>query len=171
MRILLLTPPPGKKITADMPDIFDDNVGFYPPLGLMYLSSTLKHACPDDDIRLIDSVVEELDKQSILEKVLDFQPGIIGITVMTFLVVEVYECVAAIKQRVPDVRIVFGGPHVHLFPEEILLNPHVDYLIAGEGERSFPYFVECLKQEADLSRVPGLVYRGENGSVRKGASC
>ncbi len=90
---------------------------------------------------------------------------------MTFLVVEVYECVAAIKQRVPDVRIVFGGPHVYLFPEEILLNPHVDYLITGEGERSFPYFVECLKQETDLSRVPGLVYRGENGSVRKGASC
>jgi len=168
MKILLLTVPPGSKITADRSDIFDDDVGFYPPLGLIYLYSALKQTRPQDDVRIIDSIVEGIDNKALIERIVDFKPDIIGITVLTFLVVEVYKCVAAIKKNCSDTLTVFGGPHVHLFPEEVLSNPNVDYIITGEGEWSFPLFVESIEQGVEPSGVPGIFYRGSDGKIIKG---
>lgn len=169
MKILLLTVPVKHQITGDSSDIiFNENLGFYPPLGLVYLYSALKQTRPDDDICIIDSMIEGLDEKAVVEHVLNFHPDIIGTTVLTFLLIDVYTCVAAIKHRYPDGLIVLGGPHVNLFPEEVLGNPNVDYVITGEGERSFPMFIEHIEQGIEPTSVPGICYRNSNGDIKQG---
>lgn len=169
MKILLLAVPVKYQITGDSSDvIFNENLGFYPPLGLVYLYSSLKQTRPYDDIRIIDSMIEGFDEKAVVEHVLNFQPDIIGITVLTFLLVDVYTCVAAIKQMYPDVLIVLGGPHINLFPEEVLDNPNVDYVITGEGERSFPMFVDRIAQGIEPTSVPGIFYRSSKGAIKQG---
>ncbi len=168
MKILLLRVPAGSRIAADMSDIFDDDVGIYQPLGLLYLYSSYKKKRPQDDIRILDCVAEGLDTSTLVERVSRIKPDIIGITVLTFQLVEVYRCAATIKKHFPKTLLVFGGPHTHLFPEEVLHNANVDYVLTGEGENSFPLLIDYIEQGADLSNIPGLFYRNSDGKTVKG---
>ena len=168
MKILLLRGPARSSITADMSDIFDDDVGIYQPLGLLYLHSSLKKKRPQDDVHILDCVAEGLDIATLTDRVSRIKPDIIGITVLTFQLVEVYRCAAAIKKHLPETLMVFGGPHAHLFPVEVLLNANVDYVLTGEGENSFPLLIDNIEQGADLSDVPGLFFRDSNGKTVRG---
>ncbi len=169
MKILLLRLPTGNSISADMSDVFDEDVGLYQPLGLLYLYSSLKKEHPHFDVHILDCVAECLDFTAFKERILSFKPDIIGITVLTFQLVNVYRYASAIKQILPETLLVFGGPHTHLFPEEVLNNPSVDYVLTGEGEISFPLLIERIKQGVDLTDVPGLFYRDHDGNVIKGS--
>ena len=53
---------------------------------------------------------------------------------------------------------VVGGPHASVDQGVFLDSGHVDYVIKGEGDYSFPQFVEALEggRDADLEEVPGL---------------
>ena len=168
MKILLLRVPAGSSITADMSDIFDDDVGVYQPLGLLYLHSSLKNKRPQDDVHILDCVAEGLDTSTLIERISRTKPDIIGVTVLTFQLVEIYRCAAAIKKHFPETLLVFGGPHTHLYPEEVLRNQNVDYVLTGEGENTFPLFIDSIEKGADLSKVPGLFFRDSDGKTVKG---
>jgi anaerobic magnesium-protoporphyrin IX monomethyl ester cyclase len=51
---------------------------------------------------------------------------------------------------------VFGGMHPTILPEETARSGGVDYIIAGDAEKSFPSFVEALTQGEDPLKVPGV---------------
>jgi radical SAM superfamily enzyme YgiQ (UPF0313 family) len=53
--------------------------------------------------------------------------------------------------------VVMGGQHITFLPEEAL--KHADYCILGEGETSFPRFVDALNGRESLEKVPGLAWR------------
>lgn len=150
-----------------MSDIFDDDIGYYQPLGLLYLHASLKKKDPLSDVLIIDGVAECLDSEALRQRILSFKPDVIGITVLTFQLVDVYRYASAIKEFLPKTLLVFGGPHTHLFPEEVLNNPSVDYVLVGEGEISFPLLIERIKRGADFSDVPGLYYRDLNGNITR----
>ncbi len=74
-----------------------------------------------------------------------------------------------IKKEFPKVKIVFGGLTLSGSVGESILQcfPQVDWCISGEGERPFVKILECLSKNAqDFEHdIPGLIYRGDNGSV------
>ncbi|MBI4690180.1 MAG: radical SAM protein [Nitrospirae bacterium] len=168
MKVLLLRAPLKNRITADMSDIFDEDVGVYPPLGLLYLHASLRQMRPRDEVNILDCISEGLDRPAFIGRFLEFKPDIVGITVLTFHLLDVYRCAAAIKKNLPDTIIVLGGPHAHLFPEETLGNPDIDYVITGEGEFSFPLFIDNLENGTVPSDVPGIFYRGPGDSIVRG---
>lgn len=165
MKILLLRLPIGNSISADMSDIFDHDVGLYHPLGLLYLYSSLKRRHPEWEVILLDCIADGLDSAALKDRILSLKPDVIGITVLTFQLVNVYRHVSSIKQILPETLLVLGGPHTHIFPEEVLYNPSVDFVLTGEGEISFPLLIEKIKNGEDPSGVPGLFYRDSNGKV------
>ncbi len=60
-------------------------------------------------------------------------------------------------------KIILGGPEVAYRPEDILKKYNfIDFVLAGEGEWSFPDFLDNF--ESDKSSVSGLSYR-ENGEI------
>lgn len=106
----------------------------------------------------IDSYAEEIIKRGVL---------LAGFSVNTASL-HMSLCLAQkIKGKNPGVHIVFGGPvflnKKHI--SEVLETPHVDSVIAGEGEYALVSLADSLSRGAGLSAVKGIAYRQEGQVV------
>jgi len=72
-----------------------------------------------------------------------------------------------IKQKKPEVTIIFGGPYVPSNASEFLKqNQFIDLLIHGEGEIAFMNFLEKYPQK-DWRNIPGSCYIDESGNYKE----
>jgi radical SAM superfamily enzyme YgiQ (UPF0313 family) len=67
-----------------------------------------------------------------------------------------------IKSFSSKTKIVFGGPHVNVLPEETLKNQYIDAVLFGPGQNSFPLFIRALINNAEYQNVPGLIMKINN---------
>jgi len=168
MKVLLINPPRHNEILADNPAFMDEERGFNPPLGLLYLAGYLKKK-GNHQVFGLDAQVEQLDyNNKFKQKILKINPDVVGITTMTFTLIDVLKTISLVKKVEKELNkkiiIVLGGPHTHLFPEETINLEGVDYLIKGEGEAPFFDLLESLEGRNDLVDVKGLVYK-KNGQI------
>lgn len=163
MKVLLINPPQQNEIPGFLPTIIDQERGCNPPLGLLYIAGYLqKHT--SYAITVIDSQAEGLDYDALASKVSVVQPDVVGVTTMTMALVDVMKTVDLAKKIERNIKIVLGGPHIHLFPEETIQLENVDYLVLGEGEETFRELLDCIDDKSKLKKVPGLVFK-ENGRI------
>jgi tRNA A37 methylthiotransferase MiaB len=103
---------------------------------------------------------------AVFSMIRSFGPDIVGISFCTETRHNARYWAGLIKERMPHVRIVVGGPHVSFVPEQTLNHWKViDYAICFEGEKPLGDLISALISDAPLSQVPSLAYRDENGSV------
>ncbi|WP_419786682.1 B12-binding domain-containing radical SAM protein [Pseudodesulfovibrio sp.] len=67
-----------------------------------------------------------------------------------------------IKQRLPQCRIVVGGPIASTIPEHLIKYAHVDIAVIGEGEETTIDLVDTLGKGRDLAAVKGIAFRKQN---------
>ncbi len=92
---------------------------------------------------------------------------VIGLSVTNPVIDESAYITKLIKSLSPA-RIVVGGSEVTTLEEEIFEKiPFIDYAIIGEGEITFYELLDYLKNNGDISKIKGLIYRGENGRINK----
>jgi radical SAM superfamily enzyme YgiQ (UPF0313 family) len=161
MNVLLLAPPLSGMIRANYPVSIEGDTGRYPPVGLMYLASSVEqdsahHVDVVDLHRPLDDAAGTLPRRA---------PDLVGVTTTTFNLVSALRTVNAAKKRYPDVPIVVGGPHAHIYPEETLAQDNIDYVVVGEGEESLPALCRALEGTGSLGEVPGLYYRDDGVAV------
>ncbi|MDD2714833.1 MAG: radical SAM protein [Candidatus Wallbacteria bacterium] len=166
MKVLLINPPSGREILCNNPRIVKEEVGCFPPLGLLYLGTILKNR--GYLVSVLDAQVEKLTYQEIGKFIREYKPDVTGIIVMTFTLLDVLDTCRLVKKEAPSSRLVLGGPHVYIYPREAMYTTGADYAIMGEGEFSFPMLLENLDNFKELPRIPGLVYR-EGSDIRFGA--
>jgi len=117
------------------------NRGLLAPLGLMYLAAYT----PDEvEVRIIDENVESIDFHDV--------PDLVGISTMTATAPRSYEI--ADRYRALGAKVVMGGIHVSMLPEEAL--EHADSVVAGEAEQIWGKVVS----DAEAGRLEPL-YRQE----------
>ena len=80
----------------------------------------------------------------IVEKLLKYQPTIIGIGVYIWNIVEVTKTVELIKQISPQTIIVLGGPEVSHLPDKPAVVDLADYVLMGAAEKSFRELCQLL---------------------------
>lgn len=80
----------------------------------------------------------------IAEKILKYQPKIIGFGVYIWNVAEVSKTVELLKQVSPETIIVLGGPEVSHLPDKPAVVDIVDYVVMGTAEKSFHDLCELL---------------------------
>jgi len=78
---------------------------------------------------------------------------------------EALAAAAAVKTWHPESRIVLGGHHPTVMPEQVLASPAVDYVLRGEGEASLPLLAEALRDRLPLETVPGIAFRRPQGGL------
>lgn len=116
-------------------------------------------------IKIIDEFANPFWKRELLES-LTQKPICFGVTCMTGpQILHAIEGCKLVKERYPDLPIIWGGIHASLLPEQTLKNPYVDIIVIGEGEDTFEEIVKALEAGAPLSCVPGICYK-EDGKVR-----
>ena len=91
-----------------------------------------------------------------LEKAInDLQPDIIGITVWTTFVGSAIRVAQFCRRVCPDARIVAGGPHVTLLPDDLKQVPQFDIGVIGEGEET----ILEIANGTPLASINGIFYR------------
>lgn len=66
-----------------------------------------------------------------------------------------------VKEKFPEIPIIWGGWQPTTLPEETLEASYVDYICMGQGDKTFSQFVDCISSGnlSDLAKVPGLGYK------------
>lgn len=97
-------------------------------------------------------------------RVRDRAPFLVGISsLFTAYGDAAMETARAIKRFSPSVPVVMGGHHPTLFPEQVLRDPAVDYVIRGEGETALPGLCRALAAGNAPENVPGIALRKGDG--------
>jgi radical SAM superfamily enzyme YgiQ (UPF0313 family) len=116
MNILLIKPKSSLPMTK------------YPPVSLATLAPTLK-----GNVRIVDEQIENIPNSKNYD--------LIGITIMTSQIPSALKIIKKVKDENKNSKIVVGGVHPTLFPEQF--KTLVDYIVIGEGE----YFTNHLDKQ------------------------
>jgi len=123
--------------------------------GLAHLSATAK--AEGFDVNLID--LRALSGWDQFREILaQRDPDVVGVTMMSVDYNPARQAIAIAKEVKPEVVAVIGGPHVTIALEDSLRIPHVDYLVTGEGEVTFPRLLQLIEGG---DPPPYRVLRGE----------
>ena len=106
-------------------------------LGLLYLISTIEkmHQVELIDLNWISNKQSETDY--VLKRIDESKPDIIGFSVISSTYHQALRIAKEIKKRFPYIRLIYGGIHPTVLPEETIKHPLVDAICIGEGEYSF----------------------------------
>jgi len=146
MKIILLTPNTRSAYVRSI------------PLGLLYIAASLREA-GFSDIRIIDSRIHDLTHKVIVRRIKDFAPDVVGISAMSLDSLEVHELAGLVKGINPQSKVVVGGAYATSSPECIIQDPHIDFVVMGEGERTACNLMDALENGKDVSGIDGLAFK------------
>lgn len=70
----------------------------------------------------------------------------------------------ALKERFPNIPIIWGGNFGSLYPGPVLNASYVDWVVRGQGEETFLELLEAIAGARDLLTVAGLAFRLSDGT-------
>ncbi len=129
----------------------------YEPHGIMHLSSALKVAGHE-----VALAVDALEDPARVAK--EFQPGIIGYSLITGSHRYYYQLNRRLKEKV-DFFSAFGGPHPTFFPE-MIEEEGVDGLCIGEGEEALVDLANSLEAGRFDLAIPNWWFKVDGKIIR-----
>lgn len=132
-------------------------------LALRYLKSYFnKNASSkvleNSNISFVESTIND-DLSIVLEDIMSTKPNIVVISTYIWNYAEVKELVRNIKDIDENIIVVSGGPEVSFESKNHVLEMKVDYIIRGEGEKTFLELMEALILNKDVFDIDGIDYR------------
>lgn len=133
-------------------------------LGVWCLFAASKEFCKSGtEIKVVEGTINE-DIELIIARLLEQKADIISFSCYIWNITNIMIIAEKIKQISPNTTIILGGPEVS-YNQVKRLNEleFIDYILAGEGEKSFSQLMDALYYQKDIDKVAGLAYRrGEN---------
>jgi anaerobic magnesium-protoporphyrin IX monomethyl ester cyclase len=143
-------------------DNYKDNYPWGVLLVGSYLSSVKYYK-----VKLLDASV--YSRHEFLEKVKHFisKVKLVGIACFSTDTSFVKEIADYIKKINEDCKIIVGGPHAVLQPEQTCLYKNIDFVAYTEGERTLSLLLEEINSgNHEYDRVPGLIYKDKDSVKR-----
>ncbi|MDP2682210.1 MAG: radical SAM protein [Deltaproteobacteria bacterium] len=132
-----------------------------PSFGILAIMTYLRHHGIDCEV-----IVWSLEKEP-SEAVYELKPDLVGISLMSTEHLWMVEAVKKLRQKLPTTKIIVGGIHAVIYPEEILAVQGVDLVCNSDGENVLVETCRALDEgKSDLSLIKGLAYKDENGVAR-----
>jgi radical SAM superfamily enzyme YgiQ (UPF0313 family) len=147
--LVIIVPPAGVKNTV------------YPPYGAMFIASAVRKMGLVPAIINVDT--ERISNGLIIERLRQISPKYIG---FSGIVAPSYKYIKAlsrkIKEKFPDrIQILGGGLSSAAGP--ILENTPIDYVVAGEGDRTIVELLDALENGKSADGVAGMYIRDGKG--------
>lgn len=141
------------------------------PLGLMYIAACLEKELITTEIvdvkispytKISDELKRKID-EDMLGRIIQKEPGIVGITCLVTEVSEVLDICRKVKQQRNNTKTVVGGIHPTMYPEDFLYKDSpVDYVVIGEGEYTTCDLAKAIKSGSRIEDVAGIaIFDGE----------
>jgi len=100
-------------------------------------------------------------------RVITMQPDVLAASVLCWNARAVYDVCRIVKEALPDISIVVGGPEVGPIAEDVLLaHVEIDAVVRGEGEAAFADVLDLLRRDKPLTRAEGVTARDAQGLPR-----
>jgi anaerobic magnesium-protoporphyrin IX monomethyl ester cyclase len=142
-----------KRILLVFPPYTREALSYYPPLGLGYIASYILSKNPELEVKILDFTIEKFSVERWKKELQNFDPEIVGISVLTFNFPLGAFIARLTKKLNPRILTVMGGAHATAVPEDCL--EYCDIAVRGEGEATFWDIV----QEKELKSIQGISYR------------
>jgi radical SAM superfamily enzyme YgiQ (UPF0313 family) len=140
------------------------SIAAFPPLSILYLAAVLEEM--DVEVSVLDQPALGLTVKETLSWVEKETPDVLGFSTLTSSGQTAALISNKVKEKNPNVTIVFGNHHATFNADRILRKyPSVDIIVRGEGERTVVELANCLKNEGDLKEVRGINFRNEGKIV------
>ena len=96
----------------------------------------------------------------ILRHLYSLRPDVVGFSCYIWNIEMTCHIISLLKQVLPDVRIVVGGPEVSYTAQDVLQDHEdIDYVMQGEGEEIWPAFIRELEKGRDGTNLIGVLGR------------
>ena len=142
-------------------------VNSYPSLGLGYLAAIAEQEGHEAAVFDMGLRPKKPLAQDVAE-IVAWKPDVIAFTSMTTSYQSVEESAVLLKEAL-GVPIIIGGPHATTLPELTLQNPHIDFLVYGEGEYVFRDWLRQIEAgDTNWGQNKGLWYKDADGNVVNG---
>ncbi len=159
---ILLVHPLGYAVSAAGKDI-SRIVNIMPPIGLASMAAYLERENITADI--IDCYAHPDSDEKISEYMRQYRPAWIGFSCTTSSFLDAVRLAELAKEICPEVRSIFGGPHVSALRGQLLDDyPAVDILVIGEGEETLHELIVAGFPKS--CEVVGLMYREPQGEPK-----
>ncbi|HEY0664492.1 MAG TPA: radical SAM protein [Gallionella sp.] len=147
--------PAGFNFVPGQPD-FSVLANRMPPIGIMSLAAWLDRHGHETALHDCLGPFSPPGIEANAEIILATDPEIVGFSTTTSGFMDAVDMAQYIKEKRPDVRIVFGNVHVSSIGAPLLEHfPEIDYLCIGEGEGA----LLDLADGKPLAEISNLVYR------------
>ena len=134
-----------------------------PCIGLAYIAGALEHH--GTDVAVVDMFAEVLNAEQVLSRVREYQPELVGMTVLTPSEPICTALSKMIRAALPSVKIVWGAVHAEVFAKDIVLENKADFVVHHDGEETICELVDALENGfKDFSSVDGLTWLGDDGT-------
>lgn len=146
MKIMLIWPPSPEYC------VLTEEFSCCEPLGLEYLAASV---LDKNDVKIIDMRFEK-DLLGILQQ---YQPDIVGLSIpFTTVVNSSNNVLKTIKEFDSNIKVIIGGSHPSVGLKYVATK-YVDYVIKGEGVKSFCELVEAIEQNKKVDDIKGIAYK------------
>ena len=127
-------------------------------LAVRYLKAFTKDMDYNGKIR--EFSINDRDEK-ILEEIIKEKPDVVAFSTYIWNIEIVKRLSNLIKLVDNNIEIIYGGPEVSYDSPNILKELNGDYIIEGEGEKTYREFVEYKLEKRELESIRGLHYKKE----------
>ncbi len=105
------------------------------------------------------------DRAAAVAAVVEQRPDVLACSVLTGSYQWMLGIAREAKQRLPALKVAFGGVHPSALPERVLAREEVDCVCIGEGDEAFPAWLRALERGGPTSPIPNLAFKGREGQT------
>jgi len=117
-------------------------------------------------VKILDEQIEPVNKQLINKHLKGMKkPYLFGISCYTASIGRGYQIAKFIKENYPGSKIIMGGIHPTVLPEEVLNSGYVDIVVRQEGDETLNLLYDILKKQEDFSQLLGISFINKDGSI------
>lgn len=155
----------GVKVLLIYPPVRLTQQPLYPPFGLLSIASVLEKA--GAKVEILDLNMLRLNFTELKKEIAKRDFDVVGTGGMATVYYYMKFLAAYLKKEYPNIPIIGGGTACSGSPEVIIEKTKFDVIVLGEGEPIIIDVVYSLLNNKDLSEIPGIMYKGENGKHYK----
>ena len=128
------------------------------------LLSGVREICASPvDAKVMEATINS-DINAFANEIINENPHIVSFSSYIWNIEKTLELSKLIKEKLNCI-IILGGPEVSYRAKNILETySYIDFVLSGEGEKSFPLFVDTYRNNGELNNVSGLSFR-DNGNI------
>lgn len=135
-----------------------------PPLGIMYLGAIARERF-GADVKIINQRLYNTPNDELVRDIIHFSPDIVGLSAFTPSSNYLKDICAKVKQALPHVLVIVGGPHASALGSQTLQEIKADIAVPSEGEVVFESILQQYLSDKRWDTIPGISWRNKNDEI------